>query len=328
MPPPSLILGFGTLFLSSILSSVIALPPPVTSSYKIVDSFAGASFFDNFDFWTGPDPTTGFVDYKDNVTAHNLGLASVSGGVAYMKVDSTNTYAPPPNSNGRPSVRISSKKTYTHGLFLADIAHMPGSICGVWPAFWTFGANWPNNGEIDIIEGVDKNTNNKISLHSGDNCKVTAQPESGTLLTTDCAESTGGGSGCSVGDGSTSSYGDGFNAVNGGVYAMEWTSTSIKVWFFPRSSIPNSITHGSPDVKTFGTPVAFFSGCDFDTHFANHQIVFDTNFCGVWAGQYDYQTTNCPSAAQGWAGCVTDVGNNPGWFSNAYWAINSVKIYQ
>lgn len=37
---------------------------------------------------------------------------------------------------GRGSVRIESKKTYNKGLFLVDIKHMPGGICGTWPAFW------------------------------------------------------------------------------------------------------------------------------------------------------------------------------------------------
>jgi hypothetical protein len=31
-------------------------------------------------------------------------------------------------------VRIVSKKNWTHGLFIADIEHMPGGICGTWPA--------------------------------------------------------------------------------------------------------------------------------------------------------------------------------------------------
>jgi hypothetical protein len=35
---------------------------------------------------------------------------------------------------GRNSVRLVSKKSWTHGLFIADIAHMPGGICGTWPA--------------------------------------------------------------------------------------------------------------------------------------------------------------------------------------------------
>lgn len=32
------------------------------------------------------------------------------------------------------------------GVFIADIAHMPGGACGSWPAFWMFGPNWPNSG--------------------------------------------------------------------------------------------------------------------------------------------------------------------------------------
>lgn len=40
----------------------------------------------------------------------------------------------PTNGRGRSSVRISSQKSWTHGLFIGDLAHMPGSICGTWPA--------------------------------------------------------------------------------------------------------------------------------------------------------------------------------------------------
>lgn len=38
-----------------------------------------------------------------------------------------------------------SPKTYTHGLFIADIQAMPYG-CAVWPAFWSVGPNWPNDG--------------------------------------------------------------------------------------------------------------------------------------------------------------------------------------
>ena len=50
------------------------------------------------------------------------------------------------------SVRISSKKKYTGGLFIADIYSMPHG-CSVWPAYWSIGAgkDWPLAGEIDII---------------------------------------------------------------------------------------------------------------------------------------------------------------------------------
>lgn len=62
-----------------------------------------------------------------------------------MGVDTTKTYSS--SSTGRDSVRIQSKNKYTHGLFIADMSHMPCSACGTAASFWTFGT-----GEIDIIE--------------------------------------------------------------------------------------------------------------------------------------------------------------------------------
>lgn len=33
-------------------------------------------------------------------------------------------------------------------------------------AVWMFGPNWPSSGEIDILEGVSRNTQNLMSLHT------------------------------------------------------------------------------------------------------------------------------------------------------------------
>lgn len=81
--------------------------------------------------------------YLDRSSALTAGLVSSSPGrPAYMGVDYLSTVSA--KSKGRPSVRITTQKSWTHGLFIADIAHMPGSICGVWPAcknlpqFWKF----------------------------------------------------------------------------------------------------------------------------------------------------------------------------------------------
>jgi hypothetical protein len=37
---------------------------------------------------------------------------------------------------GRASVRLTSKKSYNHGLVMLDLAHMPGGTCGTWPALY------------------------------------------------------------------------------------------------------------------------------------------------------------------------------------------------
>jgi hypothetical protein len=79
---------------------------------------------------------------------------------------------------------------------------------------------------------------------------------------------------------------------------MEWTSAGIQIWFFPRNAIPLSISAASsaagPDPSTFGVPMASFQGsCDFDTHFIDHRLVFDTDFCGTYAGG-TWQEQGCP----------------------------------
>jgi hypothetical protein len=49
-----------------------------------------------------------------------------------MGVDHTNVAS----GAGRASVRLTSKKSYNHGLVILDLAHMPGGICGTWPALY------------------------------------------------------------------------------------------------------------------------------------------------------------------------------------------------
>lgn len=204
----------------------------------------------------------------------------------YIGVDSS-TALTVAGGIGRGSVRIESKKTYNKGLFIVDLKHMPGGICGTWPAFWSLGSGtWPQTGEIDIIEGVNMNTQNKMVLHTDTNCKTNGLSQTGTQSLYDCAlDSASGASGCDVNAVESNTFGTGFNSASGGVYAMERTSTSIKVWFFPRGSVPASITADAPDTSKFGTPNSNFEGaCDMDTRFKDHRFIFDTTFCGDWAG--------------------------------------------
>jgi hypothetical protein len=100
-----------------------------TATYNLVDTYDSSNFFSEFTLFSGGDPTGGFVNYQGNEgSAQSAGLINTNNGQVYMGVDSTNVVST--SSAGRPSVRVTSNKAYTHGLFIADIAHMPGSICG------------------------------------------------------------------------------------------------------------------------------------------------------------------------------------------------------
>jgi len=108
---------------------------------------------------------------------------------------------------------------------------------------------------------------------------------------------------------------------------MQWESSGVYVWFFPRGSIPSDITNGAPVTGNWGTPIVAFNGgssCNIDSFFANENIVFDTTFCGDWAGSV-WASSGCQSLA---STCNDYVGANPGAFAPAYWLINSVNVYQ
>ncbi|KAK4250826.1 glycoside hydrolase [Corynascus novoguineensis] len=329
------------------------------ASYGLVDAFDASNFFDEFDFFTEPDPTHGFVQYVDGDMANREGLAGFASGGVYLGVDYNRT-----TMTGRASVRVTSKKAYTRGLFVADIAHMPAgaagsSSCGLWPAFWMFGPDWPSSGEIDIIEGVNSQAANSVSLHTGPGCTVSNVGSApGTrLVTADCQNDEGCTQDTSSAPESNSNYGTGFNAAGGGVYAVEWTDAAIKVWFFPQGSptasqLSSFSAEGgggggegknttSPDPSAFGTPLAVFANsnnnigddnidndinsCAFDAHFADHRLVFDTTFCGDWAGRAWHSDAACAALAPA---CEDYVGAHPEAFSEAYWLVRGIRVYQ
>ncbi|KAH8798338.1 concanavalin A-like lectin/glucanase domain-containing protein [Xylogone sp. PMI_703] len=294
-----------------------------TSSYSLRHNYTASNFFSEWRFFTDADPTHGFVDYVDQSFAQASGLVNTDNHQIYMGVDNE-TMDP---SSGRKSVRVFSKTTFTHGLFIADVQHMPTG-CGTWPAWWMAGPNWPNNGEIDVIEGVNSGDTNSITLHTSAGCNITTTgSQAGSELATPNCNSNNAFGGCGISTNNTQNYGSGFNAIGGGVYAMQWTSSAIKTWFFPRSSIPPDITVDHPNPSGWGAPIALFNGgvgCNIDSHFANLAIIFDTTFCGDWAGSV-WNVGSCGSLA---SSCEAYVAANPHAFNDAYWSINSVKVYQ
>ncbi|KAF2634919.1 hypothetical protein P280DRAFT_554148 [Massarina eburnea CBS 473.64] len=308
----------------STLVSAAAFASTALAGYVLQDDYLSKDFYSNFDFFTATDPTHGFVKYVDQNAAKSMGLLNTTAKASWG-VDTKNK-----DAGGRASVRLTSKKSYNKGLVVIDVQHMPFG-CGTWPAFWMVGPDWPKSGEIDILEGVHEQDVNAFTLHTGAGCSIGKDVNifSSIVKTKNCDVKASGqdeNAGCGVSSQDKKSYGAGLNGAGGGVFATEWTADYIQIFFFPRGSVPKDALGDAPNPSTWGKPAAKWdkTGCDITKFFKNQQIVFDTTFCGDWAGN-TWSTSSCKSKA---ATCNAFVQNNPSSFKNAYWNINALKVYQ
>ncbi|KAF9518120.1 glycoside hydrolase family 16 protein [Hydnum rufescens UP504] len=292
--------------------------------YNVQDTYIGGSFYDGFNAQAGDDPTGGRVNYVDTPTARRLNLTYASSNTFILRADFTSVLRP--NGPGRNSVRLLSNKQYGTSVVVADIRHIPQG-CGTWPAFWTVGNPWPQQGEIDIVEGINDQGANLATLHTSPGCtQPPRRPQTGSPVSSDCNSAVNSNQGCAVKSTQPNSYGPGFNANGGGWYAMERTSTRISIWFWPRgSNPPRNVANGEKgiDTSTWGTPMAVFvnDSCDISSKFGRHNIVINLTFCG-WAGDPRlYSAAGCPST------CVDHVNNSPSSFVNSYWNFASLRVY-
>ncbi|KAF9221541.1 glycoside hydrolase family 16 protein [Gyrodon lividus] len=299
---------------------------------KSVD-IRGTGFYHEFRFENIPDPTHGRVTYVDKQTAQQLNLSYATGDTFVLRADYT-TYLKS-SDPGRKSVRIVSNNKYTTFTAVFDMRHMPEG-CGTWPSVWTVGADWPNEGEIDIVEGVNSLMPNIASVHTGSNCRMSspARNMTGQSTGTNCAAYETDNVGCGVqfteDINDPISFGPGFNTHQGGWYAFERTSTYMKIWFWSRNNyyVPDEVkfgpTSGTIDTETWGIPAALWTDdfCDFSSHFGPHNIVINLALCGDWAGNYGvYKSSGCPDT------CEEFVNTNPATFYSAYFDFASIKIY-
>lgn len=303
--------------------------------FTLTDKYQGQNFFDNWDFFEGDDPTHGTVTFASQDDAFNSGLAFVRpDGTAVIAVDDTTQLA---EGQPRKSVRITSQKTYDGGLFIIDVNAMPHG-CGVWPAWWTVGPNWPSGGEIDIIEGVNEQTTNQMTLHTATGCNLDTNPPdpssggnsafTSKVLSTDCDAFANSNAGCAFLDSDTQSYGHGMNTNKGGVFAMLWDDSGVKIWHFRRSDVPADLSSGNPDPTSWPTPQAFWSSslCNTGQFFSQHQLVIDTTLCGDWAGSVYNLPGQGPDGGSCPGTCASQVAD-PSNFHFAKWKINYIAVY-
>jgi hypothetical protein len=288
---------------------------------------AGETFFDNFDYFTGYDPTQGRVHYvpSEQAAAYNLTYASSTSAV--LRVDtSVNSSTVPNADSGRFSVRITSKTQYNvNSLFIFDVLHTPIG-CATWPALWLSDPYyWPYHGEIDVMEAVNvvSNAQNQMTLHTSSGCSMgVKRKETGTQLMTSCVNTTNNNAGCGV-DAGTNTFGTNLNDAGGAVLALELREAGIRMWQFPRDSIPTDITTGSPDPSTWSEATADFpnTDCNIGNHFKNQSIIADIDLCGTWAGAAGVYDQSCPGV------CTDFVANNNTAFADSYWEFGSFSVY-
>ncbi|KAI0405297.1 concanavalin A-like lectin/glucanase domain-containing protein [Xylaria palmicola] len=319
-----------------ILVIVIVVPVKVTEAnrypnysklnYALADEYSGSTFFDNFDYFTGYDPAQGFVHYVPQAQAAQLNLTYASESTAILRVDtSVGPSSEPDASTGRFSVRVESKRQYNNGLFIFDVKHTPYG-CGTWPALWLSDQNnWPDNGEIDVMEAVNQAVDgNQMTLHTTKGCSMggVKRKMSGSSLQGNCLNSTNDNAGCGV-SGPTDSFGADYNNLQGGIMALEWRDQGIRLWQFGRGAIPADITAKSPDPSIWGEAAADFpnTDCNIGSHFRNQSIIANVDLCGQYAGGV-YAQSGCPS------NCTDYVANNPSAFTNAFWEFGSFEVYQ
>jgi hypothetical protein len=293
---------------------LVGPPRQPVGPYKLVDLQEGDDFFSHYIFYNGQDSegSKGYINYVAREEAFRLGIANVT---LETNNNNNNTEEPfvymstsPTEEGPRDSVRLEGLKRYNRGLFIIDIRHMPAG-CGTWPAFWlTDEANWPINGEIDLIEGVNTQTEAKTALHTTKVCNMNDVPQGVKTGSWDTAQGVpmkNGeldmtlreakncfvydphqwlNQGCVAVSDNNATIGTPLNDNGGGVFVLEWDPINrfMKSWAFtPHGEMPENLRQALDYANNLET---------------SKQVVPDPT---LWSLPYAYfpigKGTNCPS---------------------------------
>ncbi|OCK77407.1 glycoside hydrolase family 16 protein [Lepidopterella palustris CBS 459.81] len=240
--------------------------------------------------------------YLDQNTAASQGLVSIRRSSVFIGVDHIHAAL-----SGRSSIRITSENLYTPGLFISNLAHMPGSICDTKPP------------------DVHTNARTSIALYTSDRCSINRNDESETVQTSNCYVQAAGQSnnvGCSI------AVSTPWNVPPSSPNLLQRSikaPSAIEFRYLIYSSAPGDINSNFPNPGGWSTALANSAGnCDIDTHFTNHMILFDLAFCRDWAGGVWEGTPSCSGLA---CKCTDYVANNPSSFQESCWLINSLRVH-
>ena len=284
-----------------------------TGPYQLLEVHKGESFFHFYDFFDGPDSlgSAGYNTYVSHQRAKELGIVNVTKTDDDLQGDYVFMGSSRPAEKGpRESIRLEGKTRFNRGLFVLDISHMPAG-CGVWPAFWlTDEDHWPDNGEIDIVEGVNNQNVAKTALHTSAACNMyahvpswaktgiwdwaTGLPDTFTGIpqyniskpADDCwnmAPHQWLNQGCVQMHKDPHTIGEPLNQNGGGVYVLEWDPDNhyIKSWVFtPRDTIPDNLADAMATAGQSGDAVVVPDPTSWDLPYA-YFAIGDTTGCSA-----------------------------------------------
>lgn len=324
-------------------SAAAALLPRHTG-WQLSARLRGADIFDAFEFQ--PEHRN-FVEWVNRTEAAALGLFGVSpDGVAFIRAD--NVSVADPETGGRKAVRLVSTANFSSGLWVLDAKHMPQG-CGSHYAWWLSGPNWPHSGEIDVVECINGDSRNRVTLHTGPDCDMQGD-DTGFLghwnspgtVARNCNVTGGHGGnnvGCQMRSQDNASCGAAFNQLgSGGVYVTLLLQGStmdpyegpprIASWFFRRSEVPADVTASRPTPSLWRKPdVQFRLGerCS-PQHFHELNMILSINFCG-WAGSAHSWAQGCDTST-GCGTCEEWVGQHPQGATEVRWEVNEIAVYK
>ncbi|KAH1552372.1 hypothetical protein KXV74_001251 [Aspergillus fumigatus] len=165
------------------------------------------------------------------------------------------------------------------------------------------------------------------TLHTDKGCSVKGRRKQlGSAQYSTCDDKHGN-AGCAV-QARPATYGQELNEDGGAIYAVELREAGIRVWGFPRDSIPDDISsmERRPDPSSWGPALADFPSthCDIPSHFSNQSIIVNIDLCGEMGAQREEYNDlyGCPAT------CQEFVARNAQNLSQAYWEFRSFRIYQ
>jgi hypothetical protein len=241
--------------------------------------------------------------------------------------------------------------------------------CGTWPAFWlTDEANWPVNGEIDIVEGVNFQSEAKTALHSTKGCSMndiplgvmtgiwdpaqgipdakTGIPDMTLRYARDCFVYDPHqwlNQGCVAVSKNNDTLGDPVNQNGGGVYALEWDPTNrhIRTWVFtPHTAVPDNLVAAirtashedrvAPDPNLWPVPYGYFAIGEGTDCSASHFRHMRLVFNLAFCGSVagNRYQLDCPAQAKKFNTCNEWIQSEPEEMNEAYWKIRGVYVYE